>query len=428
MFLLAFSGGGDSTVLGELLSLEGVAFAAAHCNFHLRGEESDRDADFARRMAGKWGCEFHKVDFDTGKYALEKGVSVEMAARELRYGWFRELVSEYGYAGVLTAHHGDDQIETILLNFTRGTSLDGLVGMASESGGILRPMLPFSRAEIESFAGEHGLEWVDDSTNASTDYVRNRIRHCVVPELKSINPSLVESVTRNTGYLRAVSAFYRRGVDCALADIVSRDGKCVRLDIKALEKLGVHARIVLYEALREYSLEDRTDDILRSVRSQSGKMFTSATHRMLRDRDFFIVETLGRAQEDMSPVTVETFSGRKEVLTPVHILFCEEPASQGMEFAEDASHACFDADKVSFPLVVRRWEQGDRICPFGMGGASKKVSKCLKDAKIPMFEKERTFVLCNGDGRVMWIAGLRCSQDFAVTGATRRVIKAEMVV
>jgi tRNA(ile)-lysidine synthase len=427
VFLLAFSGGADSTVLGELLFAEGVRFAAAHCNFHLRGDESDRDAAFACRMAGKWGCVFHQTDFDTVKYAASKGISIEMAARELRYGWFGKLVEEYGYGGVLTAHHGDDQVETILLNFTRGTSLDGLLGMAPKAGNILRPMLPFSRAEIERFAVGNGLEWVDDSTNASTDYTRNRIRHNVMPELKNINPSIVGSVARNTEYLRLVAAFYHSSVDRAAGDIVSADGKCARLDIKALEELGGHARIVLYEVLKRFSMEDRTDDILRSIGSQSGKVFLSATHRMLRDRDFFIVEPLGQETDKAGAVTVETFSCRKEVLAPVHMVLCCQEVKKGMVLPDGVREACFDAGKVSFPLVLRLWKEGDHIRPFGMGGASKKVSKCLKDAKMPVFEKERTFVLCNGDGRVMWIAGLRCSQDFAVTDATRRVIRVSMV-
>lgn len=427
VFLLAFSGGADSTVLGELLSLEGVPFAAAHCNFHLRGAESDRDAAFARRMAGKWGCVFHQTDFDTVKYAAGKGISIEMAARELRYGWFGKLVEEYGYGGVLTAHHGDDQVETILLNFTRGTSLDGLLGMASKAGDILRPMLHFSRAEIERFAVENGLEWMDDSTNASTDYTRNRIRHNVMPELKNINPSIVGSVARNTDYLRSVAAFYHSSVDRAAGDIVSADGKCARLDIKALEELGEHARIVLYEVLRGFSMEDRTDDVLRSVRSQSGKVFLGATHRILRDRDFFIVEPLVQQACETGAVSVETFSGLREVLNPVHMVFCHEEVKKGMIFPDGVREACFDADKVSFPILIRRWEDGDRIRPLGMGGTSKKVSKCLKDAKTPVFKKERTFVLCNGDGRVMWVMGLRISQDFAVTEATRNVIRVSLV-
>lgn len=207
-FLLAFSGGVDSTVLGYLLKKTKVPFVAAHCNFHLRGEESLRDERFAVRQAERWGVELLRESFDTREYALREKCSVEMAARDLRYGWFARLVREFRLAGVITAHHGDDQVETVLLNFTRGSSWEGLAGMRPRHGMILRPMLPFSREEIERFARQNGWEWVEDSTNASTDYVRNLLRIEVIPHLKRINPSLVHSVGENTAYLQQAAGLY----------------------------------------------------------------------------------------------------------------------------------------------------------------------------------------------------------------------------
>ena len=289
-FLLAFSGGVDSTVLGYLLKKTKVPFVAAHCNFHLRGEESLRDERFAVQQAERWGVELLRESFDTREYALREKCSVEMAARDLRYGWFARLVREFRLAGVITAHHGDDQVETVLLNFTRGSSWEGLAGMRPRNGMVLRPMLPFSREEIERFARQNGWEWVEDSTNASTDYVRNLLRIEVIPLLKRINPSLVHSVGENTAYLQETAGLYAHLVQEKTAWMVSRRGSRDRISIPALRSLGREAGAALYEILKGYGLESRTGDVMRSVvRGHSGAVFAGEDFRLLRDRDFLLV-------------------------------------------------------------------------------------------------------------------------------------------
>lgn len=419
-FLLAFSGGLDSMALGSLMKVSGIPFDAAHCNFHLRGEESLRDERFAAGQAERWGVKLIKAGFDTVGYAREKKISVEMAARELRYGWFAEMVEKGKYAGVLTAHHGDDQVETVLLNFTRGTSLDGLLGMAPRNGIILRPLLPFSREELLQYARSEGLEWVEDSTNAGTDYTRNKLRHEVVPVLKEVNPSLVDSLYENTGYLRGVARLYGRMVEEKIRLISLREPGRDKVSISGLLALGEDMPALLYEILRPYGLESRTGDVVRSIASgQSGAEFLSESFRMLRDRDFLIVEPAGGSPEE------EVFTilqGMEKIDHPVGMTFRMVENTGDVRFEDDSAAAYFDADALAFPLELRPVRSGDAFCPIGMDGRSKKVSKFLKDEKVPVFDRQRIWLLCSADGRVAWVVCRRSSHEFRVTEGTRRIL------
>ena len=418
---MAFSAGMDSTVLGCLLKKTKVPFDAAHCNFHLRGDESLRDERFAGEQAEKWGVKFLKVDFDTEKYAQQKKLSIEMAARELRYGWFAGQVERGGYAGLVTAHHGDDQVETVLLNLTRGTSLDGLLGMRPRNGTVLRPLLPFSREEIAAYARENGLQWMEDSTNGSLDYTRNLLRGQVIPVLKRINPSLVRSVWENTGYLRGVAGLYRRLVEEKTALMTSRRGQRERISMTALRSLGGDARAALYEILKRYGLESRTGDVMRSMdRGHSGAVFAGGGYRLLRDRDFLIVEPedLAAPQEGF-----EIPRDATQVEHPLRLSLRLKEKAEGQTFDGGLSTACFDADRLVFPLTLRRVRPGDSICPIGMGGRSKKISKLFKDCKLSLFDKRDAWLLCSGDGRIAWAVGVRAAEDFRVTDRTRWVLE-----
>ena len=421
-YLLAFSAGVDSTVLGSLLFRAGVSFATAHCNFHLRGEESDRDALFAFQMSKMWGVKHHSIDFDTLAYSREKGVSIEMAARELRYGWFEQLLLENDYAGILTAHHGDDQVETILLNFTRGTSIEGLLGMHPENGHIIRTLLPFSREQILKYATDNDIQWVEDSTNASSDYTRNAIRHKVIPNLKNINAALVGSVYQNTEYLHQVEHFYRMSMEKVLSSLVDQEGAKHRVNIKKLLLLTRDMHIVMYELLRRYDMEDRTDDVLESLDSHSGKVFFSSTFRLLRDREYLIIEPL--KGKESTTQQVDILPDTKEVFLPIHLSFSEEKIENdgAFDIKNDENIAYFDFEKLSFPLKIRKWHSGDSFSPFGMKG-EKKVSKYLKDSKIPVFEKENVFLLTDVKDTILWIIGLRTANTAILTPQTRRVLK-----
>lgn len=419
-FLLAFSGGLDSVVLGNLMKVSGISFDAAHCNFHLRGDESLRDERFAAGQAVRWGVKLLKADFDTAGYARRKKISIEMAARELRYGWFAEAVEKGKYAGVVTAHHGDDQVETVLLNLTRGTSLDGLLGMAPRSGPVLRPLLPFSREELAQYARQAGLEWMEDSTNALTDYTRNKLRHQVLPVLKEINPSLVGSLYENTGYLRGVARFYGRMAEEKIRMIRVREPGRDKISLSGLSALGEDMPVLLYEILRPYGLESRTGDVARSiVEGQSGAEFFSEGFRMLRDRDFLIVEPVGGSPAE------EIFTipqGVDKIDHPVEMTFRMVENTDDVRFEDDSAVAYFDADLLGFPLELRLVRPGDAFCPIGMGGQRKKVSKFLKDEKVSVFDKQRVWLLCTPDGRIAWVVGRRASEEFRVTGDTCRVL------
>ena len=419
-FLLAFSGGMDSVVLGDLLRRAGVPFDAAHCNFHLRGEESLRDERFACRQADAWGVKCFRVGFQTEAYARNKGLSIEMAARELRYGWFSRLVRQGDYGGIVTAHHGDDQVETVLLTWVRGGALEGLCGMKPRNGLVLRPLLPFSRQEIAAFAQERELRWVDDSSNASLDYTRNRLRLTVIPLLKQINPSLVHSVGKNTAYLQGTADLYAGLLDERLQSLVSPTPWGVRIDMRGLKELGRGAQAALYRLLRPYGLDSRVDDVMDCVlRGNSGALFENGDFRLLREREALVLER----KREQGEVSLRIPFGTERIEQPVAMSFRlleDFRAAEGFDVS--GRTVFFDADRLTFPLVLRAPRAGDVFCPLGMGGRRKKVSKLLKDEKVSVFDKQRTRLLCAADGRVAWVVGLRVAQDFRVTQDTRRVL------
>ena len=382
VWLCAVSGGVDSVVLADMLHRRGIKYAVAHCNFHLRGEESQRDEMFVRNWAEKHDVEIHCVDFDTRSYAESKGLSIEMAARELRYEFFYNLCAEKGYAGVLIAHHGDDQVETILHNFTRGTSIDGLLGMAPMRDIFYRVLLPFTREEIEKYARENDITWVEDSTNATEEYTRNKIRHSVIPILKEINPSLCSSVQENTEHLRGVNDLYRLLLEEKIKNITEDTERGIRIDIEALKTLGTAASTLIYEILRRYDMGDRAIDLSLTLNAQSGKEFLSSTHRAVKDRRYIYIEPIVPAHTE---VETSIYAVPATIDAPVSITI--EECESLDEVYNDAVQIYLDKDKLCFPLRVRRWHKGDVFCPWGMGGARKKLSKYLKDIKLPLTEK-----------------------------------------
>ncbi len=418
VWLCAVSGGVDSVVLAHLLHRMGVNFAVAHCNFHLRGEESMRDEMFVRNWAEKHSVDIHCIDFDTDGYSRENGISIEMAAREQRYRFFYDVVEKYGYKGVLLAHHGDDQVETILHNFTRGTSIDGLLGMAPMRDIFYRVLLPFTREEIERYARENDIKWVEDSTNATEDYTRNKIRHSVIPILKEINPSLCSSVQENTEHLRGVNDLYRLLLEEKIKNITEDTERGIRIDIEALKTLGTAASTLIYEILRRYDMGDRAIDLSLTLNAQSGKEFLSSTHRAVKDRRYIYIEPIVPAHTE---VETSIYAVPATIDTPVSITI--EECESLDEVYNDAVQIYLDKDKLCFPLRVRRWRAGDVFRPWGMGGASKKLSKYLKDIKLPLTEKDRVCVLEDNRGYILWVVGYRRSIYATIGDKTSKVLK-----
>jgi len=415
--LIAFSGGLDSVVLAYLCKELNLNIALSHCNFNLRGAESDADEDFVLQLAEEWEVEVFIENFDTKQFAVDKKLSTQMAARTLRYYWFEELKSQLAYDYVLTAHHADDNFETFLINLSRGTGLDGLLGIPAVNGDIVRPLLPFTREEIEVFAKQHKLQWREDSSNSSTKYLRNKLRHEVIPILKSINPKLLQNFEKTQQYLNDAKSIVNDRVDEVAQNIVSKTkNNGVAFSINELQQLN-NPKAYLYELLNGYGFT-QWDDILALLIAQSGKQVFSNTHRLLKDREYLILSVIS----DLPDESIKISESQSVVLTPLGKLLISKVSA-----VEDKqnSTAYFDLANLSFPLTLRKWQEGDYFYPSGMKG-KKKVSKYFKDEKFSLLDKENTWLLCSGDD-IIWILGHRTDERFKVTQSTSTILKISIV-
>lgn len=433
--VLAVSGGADSMAMAELaLGCPLLrTLAVLHCNFHLRGEESDADEAYVRGWAASRGVPFESVDFSTEQYASDKGISVEMAARELRYGWFASAVDKYGADYVAVAHNLNDNVETLFLNLLRGTGVRGLSGMKPVSGRVLRPMLCFTREQIEDFAGQRNIAYRTDSTNADTAYKRNRIRNEVFPILAKINPSFLRTISGNMGYLSELSDM----VD-GLADGLDtgRGSVPVTVDFSSVAGTGM-PRNMLHRLLSAYGFgASQVSGIYAGLvsegeRTVSGNMFFSATHLAVTDRSRILVYPLELVPEDMggrlAPVSESIVRDSLEDGGTV-LEFCGKRYSLRIVPAGSVSYApgrlCLDADRLSFPVEARQWRTSDRMKPFGMKG-SRKLSDMFSDAKMDVVSKHLLPVFVCADGSVAAAGLLRSSESFRVTDRTSRVLVIE---
>ena len=404
LYIVALSGGTDSVALLLLLKNAYFNVHAAHCNFHLRGEESDRDEAFCVGLCKELGVELHRAHFDTREYAELHKVSIEMAARELRYKWFEQLREDIGAAGICVAHHRDDSVETVLLNLVRGTGLRGLTGIQPRNGSILRPLLCVSRAEIEAFLAEKGQEYVTDSTNLEADVQRNIVRLEVLPLLRRLNPAVAENIQRTAENL----AEAQQVLNVTIANINSSK----ILELSKLEKSG-SSEYLAFEWLKKYGFNG--DQVRQILDAETGRIVSSATgYDVLKDRGRLIVEPAlqpfksMRIPEEGTYILDEKtrFSVRKK---PVYV-------------SKEANIATLDAAKVSFPLTIRRVEDGDWMQPYGMKGR-KLLSDLMTDLKMTVFEKRRRLVVVDNQGIVVWLVGLRTDQRVAVGDHTKEVLE-----
>lgn len=399
--LVALSGGADSVALLRVLLHEGYDCVAAHCNFHLRGAESDRDEGFVRALCERLSVPLEVVYFDTAAYAVQHSCSIEMAARELRYAWFEQVRQQTGASVIAVAHHKDDSVETFLLNLIRGTGIRGLRGITPVNGRIVRPMLEVSRAEILSYLQAIGQDYVTDSTNLETDFTRNKIRLKVLPLLGEINPSVSDAIFETASRLVDVEEVYRKAIQeaCSRVSVSERE-----VSIPAL--LGETApRAILFELYAPLGFNaSQLDNIYRNlqVKGMSGQLFYSPEYVLLRNRDSLVLELREKPETALSLV-VEAVD-REELKA---------------DFS-DRTKAFLDADKVTGTLTLRKWQSGDRFIPYGMKGY-KKVRDYLRDGKFSLFEKQEQCVVCMGE-EIVWLVNERCDQRFCVTAATRRVL------
>ena len=404
LYIVALSGGADSVALLLFLDEMGYQVHAAHCNFHLRGAESDRDEAFCESLCLQKNIPFHRIHFDTLTYAETHHVSVEMAARELRYGYFEQLRKDIGASGICVAHHRDDSVETVLLNLIRGTGLRGLTGIQPRKGYILRPLLCVSRQEIEQYLQAKGQSYVTDSTNLVAEVQRNVIRLKVLPLLETINPAVADNIQRTAENLTEAQSV----LDVAIENI--RNAKI--LEYRELERFGSR-EYILYEWAKQYGFNGpQVKDMLTA---ETGSVFSSSMgYDLLVDRDSYLVEPILKPYKEVRIPEEGTYI--LDEITKIKVKKCPAYVSK------NPSVATLDAQKVAFPLTVRRVEEGDRMQPYGMRG-TKLLSDLMTDCKLSLFDKRRQLVVVDAQGVVIWAVGLRVSQQVAVTDHTSEVLE-----
>ncbi|WP_146746559.1 tRNA lysidine(34) synthetase TilS [Sinomicrobium soli] len=408
--LVAVSGGIDSVVLARLCHTAGLKMALVHCNFHLRGEDSNGDEDFVRALAEELGVPVFTTSFRTEEYAAARGISIQIAARELRYDWFGKVLDAEGYDYLLTAHHADDMLETFLINLSRGTGIEGLAGIPAVNGKIARPLLPFSREQLFGYLQENGWTWREDGSNADTKYLRNRIRHRVVPELKQLSQGFLEQFGRTQRHLRECEQILEGHMDAVRDRVFFRKGERWTVavdDLKALDPKETY----LYYLFREFDFP--VDEIRKLLYAMSGKFIVSDKYVMLKNREELIITP----QKEREKRQYEIPPGTREIFTPVHLQFLEGEATG----KSSANTAMIDKDKLKYPLVLRKWEKGDYFYPLGMTNR-KKVSKFFKDERFSVFDKEDTWLLCSGKD-IVWIVGHRLDDRFKVAPDTGNILR-----
>ena len=425
--LIAVSGGADSSVLCALCAAEGYHFSIAHCNFKLRGEESDRDEAFVRALGLKYGVEVFVKEFDTLGIAAERKTSVEETARNLRYDWFKELTTcgrdpeKKDFDFLLTAHHADDNAETVLMNFLRGTGIKGLRGILPKHGNIIRPILFARRKEIEEFALQNNIDFITDSSNAASNYTRNFFRNDLIPAIEKVFPKVSENILNNIERFSGIEYLYEKSTDEIKENLVEKKGAETHIPVLKLAKtkpLGT----VIYEIIKEYGFAaSQVPETEKLLTSESGKYIVSATHRILRNRKWLIIGPLQSADADVHHIIEEhtasvIFSGGEIKFTQ-----CLNPAV----LSTNADTAYIDTAKLTYPLLLRKWKQGDYFYPLGMS-KKKKLSRFFSDIKLSLAQKEKVWVI-ESDKKIVWVVGHRIDDRFKITALTKDILKQDLI-
>jgi tRNA(Ile)-lysidine synthase len=417
--LLAVSGGVDSIVLCELCKLAGYDFSIAHCNFQLRDEESVEDEKFVTEIAKKYGVDFFIKKFNTKKYAAENKLSIQVAARALRYGWFNELINQSTAKPLnhlLTAHHADDNIETILMNFFKGSGINGLKGILPKQNNIVRPLLFATKAAILNFCTENHLAYREDSSNSNDKYTRNYFRNQLIPGLQQIFPQVKENLLHNAQRFRDINSIYAASIEQTKKKLQTIQGNEIHIPVlKLLKTTALHA--VVYEMIKAYGYTaHQTEDVLKLLYSESGKRVQSQTHAILRNRKWLIISPLNAADTSFFVIEQDDdailFSDKKLIITKK-----DKPD----EIDADNHLAQLDAKQLKFPLILRRWKTGDYFYPLGMQ-KKKKLSRFFIDQKLSLLEKQQVWVL-ESNKKIIWIVDHRIDDRFKITKSTTAVIK-----
>lgn len=417
--LLTISGGVDSVVMAHLFHRAGFGAAVAHCNFGLRGEESIEDELFVERLAGEYGYTFSVSHFETKKYAKEKGISTQMAARELRYSWFEELRKDR-FDWIATAHHANDSLETVLLNFARGTGVAGLYGISPINGFVLRPLLFATKKEILDYAQSNQLLWREDRSNESLDYKRNVIRKKVIPVLSELNPSLESTFQVTSEKISAAASLLKGFLKDWQKDVTIDASGQVSIPLRILNRKTENAYL-LWSIIEDYGFNfTQAKQIAGNLDSVSGLSFYSASHQILKEREHFLV----REKVEVSHAEELRINGPGNYNFGNEQFFLEK--CDGFEFSKEKKNVLYlDAKKVVFPLNIRNWKNGDIFQPFGMKGQKKKVSDILIDLKFSIYQKENVSVLTDDNGHILWLIGIRADERCRIGDDAERFYKLE---
>lgn len=417
--IVGLSGGKDSMALLHILSVLNYKCLAAHCNFHLREEESNRDELFVKDYCKNNKIKLTTTSFDTYKYMKEEGVSLEMAARKLRYDWFEFISQKSGINNIAIAHHQDDSVETVLINMTRGCGIRGLTGISKKNGKIVRPLLCLSRKEISDYIRLNNIPFVNDSTNDESIYIRNKIRLNILPLFEEINPSVKKTISQMSDYLSDVENIYTKSVNTLINQIF--DG--THINIQKLKTIP-QAKTILFELLHSYGFNNETVyDIYEAIDSLSGKIFYSENYRLIKDREYFIIDKKKVIQNDEKYFIYESDS---QINKPLNITI--RKLNKNNVILEKRKEIIYiDKSKIIYPLHIRKWKQGDKFTPFGMKG-KKKISDYFSDKKFNLIQKENIWLLCNHDDKIIWIVGERADDSFKITENTQEIIVFEQQI
>jgi len=423
--LLAVSGGLDSMVMTDLCHKAGYRFGIAHCNFQLRGDESNKDERFVESVASRYDVPFYSTRFCTTEFAEIRKISIQMAARELRYAWFEEIRHQGGFDLIATAHHQDDQVETFFINLLRSTGLAGLHGIPVKSGKIVRPLLFTTREEIVSFAMNNHITFREDSSNSQQNYTRNKIRHQLIPPLASIEPD----------YKRKINATIERiqGIESILKPLVKEkrnklireeEGKWI-IEIDKLRKLDP-LQPWMYEILSPFWFNEATiKDIIRSLDNESGKSFFSPSYRIIKDRNQLIITSHGEADHGEPSNTVLIEEETDHINTPIPLSLSTVIRGTNFQISHDKNRATLDKKKLTFPLILRHWQPGDYFYPYGMN-KRKKLSDFFIDEKVSIPNKESCWLLCSGD-QIVWVIGHRIDNRFKISNRTKNLLVVDLL-
>ena len=423
--IVGLSGGMDSMALLDILILLGYRCYVAHCNFHLRGEESDRDQKFVKKWCKSIDIPFTSINFDTQQYAADRKISIEMAARELRYNWFETLRRNHEADYIAVAHHKDDSVETVLLNLIRGTGIKGLTGISPKNSYIVRPLLCITRDEIENYIAHRGIPYVTDNTNKQDIYLRNSIRLNVIPLLQTLNPSVKESIYRTSQNINEAEKIYSKSVQESIIKIFTDN----KIDIEELRKTS-SPKSVLFELLSPLGFNPSTiEDIYESIDSIPGKQFFSDSsifyntekYRLIKDRNHFILNAIQEDEKEYGIYYIEEED--KEISHPLNLKVTRVKSPVAINF--NSKYLYIDADKLKFPLILRKWREGDWFIPFGMKGR-KKLSDFFTDEKYSLKDKDDAWLLVSGED-IVWIVGKRTDNRYRITDSSKNLIIIELL-